>query len=316
MNIFKDDRDRERLLLRLSESADVYNVRVYLFCFMNNHIHIVCETPFGNISRFMQSLVTGYTVYYNLKNNHSGHLFQGRFGAKLVEGDSYLLSLTRYVHLNPVFIAAVKKLPLEQRLARLNAYRWSSYGGYVDQSKALGFVHYAPVLATMDGRGEDVARRKYRAFVESGIAQSDEEFLKVKKASPHSIGSTEFDCRVRRLYKSLVENSRKPQDVAFRQEMDAQSSEVVLDAVCSAFGVDREYLSHRQRGCMIRPVAAQMLCKYAGLNQRAVAGVLNLKSGGAVGCQIRKFFKVLAEDETLQSEVAKISDKLDNQRRK
>jgi len=75
-------------------------------------------------------------------------------------------------------------------------------------------------------------------------------------------------------------------------------------------------LSRRQRGGMIRPVAAQMLCKYAGLNQRAVAGVLNLKSGGAVGCQIRKFFKVLAEDETLKSEVEKISEKLDNERRK
>jgi len=212
--IFTDDHDRERFLLRLAESVDTYNIRLYMFCLMSNHIHIVCETPLGNISRFMQSLATGYTVYYNLKNNHSGHLFQGRFGAKLVEGDSYLLSLTRYVHLNPVFIAAVKKLPLEQRLARLNSYRWSSYGGYIDQSKALGFVDYGPVLAIMDGRGEDVARRKYRAFVESGIAQSDEEFIKVKEASPHSIGSTEFDSRVRRLYKSLVEDSRNPQDVS------------------------------------------------------------------------------------------------------
>ncbi|MDA3927297.1 MAG: hypothetical protein PF904_21715 [Kiritimatiellae bacterium] len=58
----------------------------------------------------MQSLITGYTVYFNLKNKHCGYLFQGRFGAKLVEGDFYLLSLTRYVHLNPVFTTAVKKL--------------------------------------------------------------------------------------------------------------------------------------------------------------------------------------------------------------
>lgn len=158
--IFNDDRDRERFLVRLAESADTYNIRVFMFCLMSNHVHLVCETPQGNISRFMQSLITGYTVYFNLKNKHCGHLFQGRFGAKLVEGDSYLLSLTRYVHLNPVFIAAVKKLPLQDRLARLNAWRWSSYQGYVDGTRALKFVEYGPVLAMVDGRGRAVASKK------------------------------------------------------------------------------------------------------------------------------------------------------------
>jgi len=104
---------------------------------------------------------------------------RGRFGAKLVEGDSYLFSLTRYVHLNPVCIVATKKLPLAQRLVKLNSHRWSSYGGYVDPSKALDFVEYAPVRAMIDGRGEDVACRKYQEFVEAGIVQSDEEFLKL-----------------------------------------------------------------------------------------------------------------------------------------
>jgi REP element-mobilizing transposase RayT len=106
--VFSDDHDRERFLLRLAESVDTYNVRLYMFCLMKNHIHLVCETPEGNVSRFMQSLITGYTVYYNLRHESSGHLFQGRFGSKLVEGDSYLLALTRYVHLNPVYIAAVE----------------------------------------------------------------------------------------------------------------------------------------------------------------------------------------------------------------
>jgi len=127
MRIFSDDHDREKFLLRLAESLDTYNVRLYMFCLMSNHIHLVCETPEGNISRFMQSLTTGYTFYYNLQHESSGHLFQGRFDSKLVEGDSYLLALTRYVHLNPVYIAAVESLPLKERVARLNRYQWSSY---------------------------------------------------------------------------------------------------------------------------------------------------------------------------------------------
>jgi len=67
-SIFKCDADRERFLWRLEESASTYNVRVYLFCLMANHAHIVVETPGGNVSWFMQSFTTGYTVYYNLKN--------------------------------------------------------------------------------------------------------------------------------------------------------------------------------------------------------------------------------------------------------
>jgi putative transposase len=68
MRIFSDDHDRERFLLRLVESLDTYNVRLYMFCLMKTHVHLVCETPEGNISRFMQSLTTGYTVYYNLRH--------------------------------------------------------------------------------------------------------------------------------------------------------------------------------------------------------------------------------------------------------
>lgn len=67
--IFGDDADRGRLLDRLAESAESYGVRVYLYCLMSNHVHLVLETPGANLSRFMQSVLTGYTVYYNLRHN-------------------------------------------------------------------------------------------------------------------------------------------------------------------------------------------------------------------------------------------------------
>ena len=89
--IFRGDEDRKRLVGRLEESVASYGVRVYLYCLMSNHLHLVLETPGGNLSRFMQSLLTGYTVYYNLRHKNCGHLFQGRYGAKLVAGDEYLL---------------------------------------------------------------------------------------------------------------------------------------------------------------------------------------------------------------------------------
>ncbi|HRV31801.1 MAG TPA: transposase, partial [Kiritimatiellia bacterium] len=88
--IFRDDHDRVRFLERLAESASTHQVRVYLYCFMPNHVHLVVETPLANLDRFMGSLLTGYTVYFNHRHGRTGHLMQGRYGAQVVEGNEYL----------------------------------------------------------------------------------------------------------------------------------------------------------------------------------------------------------------------------------
>ena len=111
---------------------------------MNNHFHLVFETPEGNCSKFMHSLSTSYTVYYNLRHNRHGHLFDGRYKSRLVDGDEYLLSLSRYVHLNPVKVMRMRNKSLEQKLPYLRQYSWSSYAGYINKRKRVAFVEYLP----------------------------------------------------------------------------------------------------------------------------------------------------------------------------
>ena len=82
--IFRDAQDRERFLERLADSAQDYQVRIYLFCLMPNHVHLLLETPLGNLDRFMGSLLTGYAVYFNRRHQRVGHLMQGRYGAQVV----------------------------------------------------------------------------------------------------------------------------------------------------------------------------------------------------------------------------------------
>jgi len=89
--IFGDDRDRERLTERVGEGAEDFGVRVYGYCWMGNHGHLLLETPAANVSAFMASVLSGYTVYYNLRHETSGHVMQGRFGSTVVSGDAYLL---------------------------------------------------------------------------------------------------------------------------------------------------------------------------------------------------------------------------------
>jgi hypothetical protein len=105
----------------------------------------------------MQSLSTAYTVYYNLRHDRHGHLFDGRYKAKLVDGDDYLLALSRYVHLNPVKVAGIKSKLVEEKIRYLLEYPWSSYPGYIRKRSRFDFVEYAPqivILARTLEKGE------------------------------------------------------------------------------------------------------------------------------------------------------------------
>src|SRR5258708_28566693 len=99
---FRDDADRRQFLATLGQAAAENGLRVHGFCLMPNHYHLLVETPRGNLSRAIGWLQTTYTIRFNHRHRRSGHLFQGRFKAHLVEADSYSMELLRYVHLNPV----------------------------------------------------------------------------------------------------------------------------------------------------------------------------------------------------------------------
>jgi hypothetical protein len=90
----------------------------------------------------MQRLLSSYALYARYKHRRPGHLFQGRFKAKLVEDEVYLLGVTRYIHRNPVKIATCRRMSCRERCDRLETYPWSSYRGYVAAGKAEEFIRY------------------------------------------------------------------------------------------------------------------------------------------------------------------------------
>jgi REP element-mobilizing transposase RayT len=112
--IFRSDADRRRFVSKLLELREFHGVEVYAFTLMTNHYHLVICTPRANLAAFMQQFQTSYTVYFNRRHGRTGHLFAGRYKARLVEGGHYLLRLTRYVHLNPVKIRARAALGVDE----------------------------------------------------------------------------------------------------------------------------------------------------------------------------------------------------------
>jgi REP element-mobilizing transposase RayT len=100
--IYRDDRDRQRFLETLAEAAQRFSLVIHAFCLMPNHYHLLLQTPQANLSAAAGWLQTTYSVRFNRRHRRSGHLFQGRFKAQLVEEDAYAAEWIEYIHLNPV----------------------------------------------------------------------------------------------------------------------------------------------------------------------------------------------------------------------
>ena len=161
--IFKDDGDRTAFLSQLSKVAERFVWRVWAYCLMGNHYHLLIETGKPTLSRGMRELNGVYTQAFNRRHRRVGHVLQGRYKAVLVDRDAYLLELQRYIVLNPV-------------RARLCAgaaqWRWSSYRATMGKAPALGCAAVDDTLA-MFGAQRSRSRQAYARFVAAGVGAPD-----------------------------------------------------------------------------------------------------------------------------------------------
>jgi putative transposase len=157
--IFKNDSDRTLFLDTLAQVNKRFHWICHAYCLMNNHYHLVIETPDGNLSTGMRQLNGIYTQAYNKRHGRIGHLFQGRFKGILVQKDSHLLEVCRYVVLNPVRAKTIKHPRL---------YHWSSYGATAGTAQAHPCLTADEILSHF-GQRKLVAQEKYRDFVKNGI---------------------------------------------------------------------------------------------------------------------------------------------------
>jgi REP element-mobilizing transposase RayT len=312
--LFRDDGDRERFLDQLAERVEQREIRLFLYSLMANHFHLAFETPRGNCSSFMQGLLTAYTVYFNRRHERHGHLMDGRYKAKLVEGDEYLLSLSRYVHLNPVRVKGMQELPLPEQVKVLRSYRWSSYPGYIGRRKPLELVTYGPILGMMAGRKKEWAGR-YRQFVEMGLAEEDEEFAEVLSASPRSIGGEGFRTWVDRLHEAELGRRTNLEDISFRRTTEGLAPGVVLGVVAEVLGEEVRAFRRRRRNSPMRAVAARYLMQYSGLTQREVARELHAGSGSAISKQLAGFGAYARKEKRLTRQLHAIEKRLETLRK-
>jgi len=150
-DIFISDADRHLFLGTLGEMADRYDIDIYAYVLMGNHYHLLLKTHHANLSKAMQWFGTAYTRRFNVGNNRSGHLFQGRFKSFIVQNDAYLIQLSCYVHRNPLRAGIVQ---------RLADYRWSSYLVYAYRKKAPKWLETDLILSQFGTKDPHQSYRK------------------------------------------------------------------------------------------------------------------------------------------------------------
>lgn len=158
--IFDDDDDRRTFLNALTKAARRYGARVYAWCLMPNHYHLVLDTPRGNLSDTMRYLNGVYTQASNRRHQRTGHVFEGRFRSIVVQRESYLRRVVRYVVLNPVRARLV---------ADVAAWRWSSYRASAGFESSPPFLYSEWMAWAFPGESPQDSRRRFARFVTESV---------------------------------------------------------------------------------------------------------------------------------------------------
>ena len=195
--VFFEDKDREVFLEILKKTKERYGFILHAYALMDNHYHLLMETPRGNISQIMQNINTSYTVYINRKYKRSGHLFQGRFKGIIVDKNEYLITLSRYIHLNPVRAQLVKK-PVE--------YRWTSYMAYTERLPMSFLIDTSDTLCCFSNQlGK--AKEAYMDFVEAAIGVEENPFEDVEEGL--ILGTKRFKEKI----KKVIDNKELDEEI-------------------------------------------------------------------------------------------------------
>ena len=161
--IFKDDQDRQDFVSRMGMLAQETGTKILAWALMRNHVHLLFFSGPDGISQFMRRLLTGYALRYNRRHRRNGHLFQNRYKSIICEEESYLLELVRYIHLNPLRAAVVK------RMGDLDRYPWSGHA--ILMGKEKNDWQEREYVLHQFRKKEGKAIQAYRKFMEEGKGQ-------------------------------------------------------------------------------------------------------------------------------------------------
>ena len=289
--IFADNYDYIAFIDLLIDTCEQWNLRVAAYCLMPNHYHLLVQTPDANISRCMRHIDGVYTQRFNRRHECDGSLFRGRYKSILIEADSYLLTLVRYIHRNPLKAGLTEKL---------KQYPWSSHRGYISRAEKWNWLHKDFVLSMLSkNKAEQV--RNFRQFISAEDDEVDE-ISKVleRKKWPSILGTSSFIDKVKIRFFFEKTSDEIPQS----REL-APTPAQIKTAVCRNYRINKDELMVSKRGVFNEPrnVAIYLTRRLRGDSLKEIGEQFRINKYSSVSSVIERMKKVLAKDRQLMKRV-------------
>lgn len=260
--IFLCDDDREQFVSLLRDEVGQQGWVCYAWCLMDNHYHFLIETPEANLSRGMQRLNGRYTQVFNRRHGRVGHVFQGRYKAILVERDSHLLELCRYIVLNPVRAGMVEEA---------GEWRWSSHNDVLRGRSDGGWLAVDALLDLFSPWRKD-ALDQYVRFVAEGVCERPWELLRGQVY----LGGEAFLAEVSKKLERISVDRDIP---SVQQHPERPEPKRVLADVASVYGVEVDDVLDRRNQPESYQAAVYLLRRVCNLSLNEVARLADISIG-------------------------------------
>jgi REP element-mobilizing transposase RayT len=295
-DLYVDKVDYQQFIDLLQETAELFNVNVAAYCLMPNHYHLMVQTPDANLSCCMRHLNGIYTQKYNVSHECDGTLFRGRYKSILVDADSYVLQLVRYIHRNPLETGLVK---------RLDRYPWSSHKGYLSKAKKWNWLHKGFILGMLT---EDL-NSPIQAYKQFMAQQQEEDLVQVfeRKKQPSMLGTREFISRVKDRYFKKKINQEIPASKGLAPDLDR-----IISEVSRYYGIKPTALTAVRRGIENEPrdVAVYLIRTMRSEPLMKIGPGFGLKRYSSVSSVVMRVKKRLQKDRKFKERLVNIENNI------
>jgi putative transposase len=292
IKIFHTPEDHLAFIELLREASCLWKVKIAAYCLMSNHYHLLLQTPGANLSRCMRHINGIYTQYYNRTHKSDGPLFRGRYKSIIVDQDTYLLELIRYIHRNPIQAGLVK---------RLEDYRWTSHKAYLSESIQWNWLNKAFILSML----EENANKQRKAYLEF-IRQTESETLKTiyqRSNQPLFLGDKSFIDNIRAKYSGKTIKKEMPQS----RELATDKTEIER-IVVKYYKLEPEDLLKTRRGQYneARNIAIYLMRKHTGTELKDIGQHFGMSNYSSVGSVITRTKQELVRNRNLRQRVEEV----------
>jgi len=294
--VFGEKKDYVAFIKLLKETAEIWNLRISAYCLLKNHYHLLVQTPDANLSRCMRHINGVYTQRFNKAHNVDGQLFRGRYKSILIDADSYLLELVRYIHRNPIDAELVKQL---------GQYSWSSHQGYLSDAKKWDWLNKDFILS-MFSNDRGLGIKRYKEFVTKKTPDEINAILG-RKNLPSALGSDGFIDRLKRTFSGKKRHWEVPES-----KLLAPDVVKIKGVVCKSYDIEERVLTITRRGFTNEPrnVAIYLMRHLRGDSLEDIGKEFKMAKYSSVSSVIERMKTKITKNRKLKMHIERLKEEI------